>query len=36
MLGGAVGGFRKSKEAGGKLDAAKKNTYMFNGIKIGP
>ena len=35
MLGGAVGGFRKFKEAGGELDA-EKNTYMFNGIKIGP
>lgn len=36
MLGGAVGGFRKSKEAGGELDAAKKDTYIFKGIKIGP
>lgn len=28
MLGGAVGGFRKSKEAGGELDAAKKYIYV--------
>ena len=37
MLGGVVGGFRKSKEAGRELDAAKKkDTYIFKGIKIGP
>ncbi len=33
MLGGAVGGFRKSKEAGGELDAAKKRYIDFQGNK---